>query len=159
MPPRLTSLLAMAIALAVTSVEAADTAASANTDVLVVAEHELPKLWKYARGRAPRFDEALLRKHGHACVTLGYVIESNGRPSTIRVLKASPPAVFDASAIATVQHVRFKPGPANEARVPVYSTITYTGSLNMGGNPAREAARVAARCAMRIVAPAAGERE
>lgn len=149
----------IAIAIAATPAQAADTATAAGSDVLVVAEHELPKLWKYARGRAPRFDEALLRKHGHACVMLGYVIESNGRPSTVRVLKASPPGVFDASAIATLQHVRFKPGPANEARVPVYSTITYTGSRNMGGNSAREAARVAARCAMRIVPSAAGERE
>jgi TonB family protein len=133
---------------------AADETATAGDDVLVVAEGELPKMWKYVRGRAPRFDAKLLREHGHACVTLGYVIEPDGRPSTIRVLKASPPEVFDATAIETLGKVRFKPGPSNDARVPVYSTMTYTAFRNMGGNAASEADRTAAHCAMRIVPPA-----
>ena len=148
MPSFLDSLFALV--LSATTPQASGVAGT-GTDVLVVAEDELPKLWRYERGRAPRFDDALLRRHGHACVTLGYVIESDGRPSTVRVLKASPPGVFDAKAIETLNHVRFKPGPANEARVAVYSTITYVSSRPMGGNARREADRVAARCAMQIV--------
>ena len=127
---------------------------AAEDEVLVVAEKELPRLWKYTRGRMPTFDRQRLREHGHACVTLGFVIERSGRPSTIRVLKASPPGVFDAAAIATLRKVRYTPGPANHARAPVYSTITYTAFLDLGGGPEREAARIVSRCDMTIVPPA-----
>lgn len=150
MPSILDSLFALV--LSATTLQASN-AAAAGTVVLVVAEQDLPKLWRYARGRAPGFDEALLRQHGHACVTLGYVIESDGRPSTVRVLKASPPEVFDAKAIATLNQVRFKLGPANEARVPVYSTITYTASRRMGGNAGRDADRSGSRRALAEVTP------
>ena len=125
----------------------------AADEVLVVADTELSKLWKYTRGRPPAFDHRLLRKHGHACVTLGFVIERSGRPSTIRVLKASPPDVFDATAISTLRKARYKPGPANEARTPVYSTITYAAFRDVGGKPEREAARIVSQCDMTIVPP------
>lgn len=127
--------------------------ASAADEILVVSEQDLPKMWTYKRGISPPFDSSKLREHGHACVTLGYVIEPDGRPSTIRVLKADPSGVFDATAIAALGKVRFKPGPANTSRTAVYSTITYTGFRSIGGDPARESRRVYARCAMEIVPP------
>jgi TonB family protein len=139
-----------ALAAADSSVEAT----VAKDEVLVVAEQELPRLWRYVRYPVPAFDRRQVREHGPACVTLGFVIERNGRPSTIRVLKASPPDVFNAAAIAALAKMRYEPGPENEARTPVYSTITYTAFRGFGNKPEREAARIASKCDMKIVPPA-----
>ena len=127
-----------------------------SDEVLVIPQYELPKMWKRVHEEPLRFDTGKLREHGYACVSLGYVVESDGRPSTIRVVKSRPPGVFDEAAIGALQKVRFEPGPANEARTPVYSIMSYTAAWRSSGNAAKDHERVLAKCAVLILPPDVG---
>ncbi len=125
-------------------------------EVLVIPQAELPKMWKRMPAEPLRFDTGKLREHGYACVSLGYVIEADGRPSTVRVVKSRPRGVFDAEAIAALAKMRFEPGPANAARTPVYSIMSYTQSWRSSGNAEKDVERVLARCAVVIAPPEVG---
>jgi TonB family protein len=129
---------------------------TSSDEVLVIPQYDLPKMWKRVHEAQLRFDTARLREHGYACVSLGYVIEPDGRASTIRVVKSRPQGVFDEAAIEALSKIRFEPGPANEARAPVYSIMSYTASWRSSGNAEEDHERVLAKCAVLILPPDAG---
>jgi len=122
-------------------------------ELLVVAAQDLPRMWVIVRYGALKFDRRKLRDHGHACVSVGYVIEPDGRTSTARVLKSDPAGVFDASALSAVEKSRYKPGSRNANRAPVYTTATYTAFVAPAADPARMLARVSSSCDVEIVLP------
>ena len=127
-----------------------------SDEVLVIPQYELPKMWKRVHEEQLRFDTDKLREHGYACVSLGYVVESDGHASTIRVVKSRPPGVFDDAAIKALSKIRFEPGPANEARTPVYSIMSYTAAWHSSGNAEKDNERVLAKCAVLILPPDVG---
>jgi hypothetical protein len=64
--------------------------------------------------------------------------------------------VFDEAAIGALKKVRFEPGPANEARTPVYSIMSYTAAWRSSGNAEKDHERVLAKCAVLILPPDVG---
>ena len=127
--------------------------APAEDELLAVPRSELRKMWELEYEAPLRFDAQKLRDHGHACVSLGYIIERDGTTSTISVVRASPRKVFDAEAIAALEQARFRPGVANEARSPVYTVMTYAASGRASSNPDRELASVQGKCAVEVAVP------
>src|SRR5688572_7392781 len=132
MVPTLPILIALALA---APPDAGIVPETSGDEVLVIPQYDLPKMWKRVHEEQLRFDTDKLREHGYACVSLGYVVEPDGHVSTIRVVKSRPPGVFDDAAIAALSKIRFEPGPANAARTPVYSIMSYTAIWRSSGNP------------------------
>lgn len=58
----------------------------------------------------------------NGCVALSFVVEPDGRPSTITVLASHPEDVFDRLAVGAVKRWRFEPGPDNPDTQPALMT-------------------------------------
>lgn len=102
--------------------------AFANDEILIVAADQLELMWK-ADGtnrmfRGPVPDEVKRKDWG--CVNIAFVIESDGRTSSHRVLASQPRGALDRAGIATISRWRFRPGTANAGRSPVYTQATFT---------------------------------
>lgn len=133
--------------------EAASAAAPAEDEVLVVDEKDLDRMWvgtekspvqikpNMARGATARLDAG--------CVTIGYVIETDGRVRTANVLRSDPPGVLDAEGLRTARTMRFRPGPDNPSRVPVYSVVSWS----VGRGTERTVAGALAPCLVDIEVP------
>lgn len=132
--PRLPAILACMLAAGAAA--AADPATPpsgaplAEDEILVVDEKDLPRMWREL-GRSSRQLELGTPMRGEdrfelGCVSVGFVVEADGRVRTARALRSAPPRVLDAAGLRTARALRFEPGPDNEARLPVYSIRTWS---------------------------------
>lgn len=132
---------------------AAPAPAPAEDEVLVVDEKDLDRMWvgtekspvqiqpNTARGATARLDAG--------CVTIGFVIESDGRVRSANVLRSDPPGVLDEDGLRTARTMRFRPGPDNPSRVPVYSVVSWS----LGRGTERTVAGALAPCLVDIEVP------
>jgi periplasmic protein TonB len=82
---------------------------------------------KRTRYTAPEFPSKALSQHISGAVTVEYTVDVNGDPRDVRVIEATPPGVFDHSAIAAVKKWHYDPVVANGApvEVPVRTSIRF----------------------------------
>src|SRR6185437_45885 len=80
------------------------------------------KRTKYA---SPEYPQKALSQRISGSVTIEYVVDTNGDPRDVRVVEATPPGVFDKSAISAVKRWHYEPVIANGApvEVPVRTAI------------------------------------
>ncbi|MBB1473516.1 energy transducer TonB [Luteimonas sp. MC1782] len=74
---------------------------------------------------APRYPAAALNRRVEGAVQVGFTIRPDGSVTAARVVSATPPGVFDRSALAAVGEYRFAPGGSSVA-----SAITVRFSLD-----------------------------
>jgi len=82
------------------------------------------KRTKYA---SPEYPQKALSQRISGSVTIEYVVDTNGDPRDVRVVEATPPGVFDKSAISAVKRWHYEPVIANGApvEVPVRTAIRF----------------------------------
>lgn len=128
-------------------------AALAEDEILVVDEKDLPRMWRDA-GERPRQLDLGTPMRGKdrfelGCVSVGFVIEADGRVRTAKVLRSDPPGVLDAAGLRTARALRFEPGPDNAGRLPAYSVRTWS----VGRAPAQDVVGAMAPCMVDIEVP------
>lgn len=127
----------------------------AEDEILVVDEADLPRMWRDAAKAPPRLSPNPARPGADriesACVAIGYVIESDGRVRSANVLRSVPPGVLDEEGTRAARSMRFRPGPDNAARLPVYSIVAWS----YGRGSVRTVAEAIAPCMMDIEVPRA----
>lgn len=106
---------------------AAGTAAAADDEVLAIRESDVPKLWTLKKGRstADVFGELGYRA---GCASFSYIIESNGKVSSIRVLRAWPDTQFGDMAAQLAKSRSYEPTRGNKNRQAIFTLglITFT---------------------------------
>lgn len=138
------------IALAAEAAPPTATAPLADDEILVVDEKDLGRMWRNVAKRPPQLSPNAVRRIDVACVSIGYVIESDGRVRTANVLRSEPAGMLDAEGLRIARAMRFRPGPENEARVPVYSVMTWS----YGRGTERTVADAMGPCMVDIQVPA-----
>jgi TonB family protein len=149
----------LAVAVAAQAVLAQDTqpapagGALADDEILVVDEEDLPLVWRHAGKGVPQLSPNPARRGADrietACVAVGFVIESDGRVRTAKVLRSHPAGVLDAEGTRVARSMRFRPGPDNPARAPVYSVVAWS----YGRGTERTVAEAIAPCQVDIEVP------
>lgn len=152
--------LALAATTAQRAAFAGDTAPHAaplaEDEILVVDEKDLGRLWRRTSKRPMYLDaqSSRARRLDAGCVAIGYVIESDGRVRTAKVLRSDPPGVLDEDGLRTARRMLFVPGPENEARTPVYSVVSWSQSRTT----VEDATAAIRPCMLDIEVPAAATR-
>lgn len=144
--------LAAGPAFAAGTVQPATSSPLADDEILVVDEKDLDRMWRNAAKRPPQLSPNTFKPIDVACVSVGYVIESDGRVRTAKVLRSEPAGVLDAEGLRAARAMRFRPGPQNDARVPVYSVMTWS----YGRGTERTVADAMGPCMVDIEVPVAG---
>jgi TonB family protein len=82
---------------------------------------------KRTRYIPPEFPSKALSQHVGGAVTVEYTVDANGDPRDVRVIEATPPGVFDHSAIAAVKRWHYDPVVVNgtPVEVPVRTSIRF----------------------------------
>jgi TonB family protein len=82
---------------------------------------------KRTRYTPPEFPNKALSQRLSGSVTVEYTVDTNGEPRDVRVVEATPPGVFDKSAVAAVKRWKYDPVLANGApvEVPVRTSIRF----------------------------------
>jgi TonB family protein len=140
------------IALAAEAAPPAAASPLADDEILVVDEKDLDRMWRAVAKGPSRLSPNTRKPIDAACVSIGYVIESDGRVRTANVLRSEPAGVLDAEGLRVARAMRFRPGPENDARVPVYSVMTWS----YGRGTERTVADAMGPCMVDIEVPAAG---
>jgi TonB family protein len=129
------------------------TAPLGDDELLVVDEKDLDRMWRSATKGPPRLSpnpgQRGIDRIDTACVTVGFVIENDGRVRTANVLRSRPEGVLDAEGLRAARSMRFQPGPDNAARVPVYSVVSWS----FGRGTVRTVADAIAPCLVDIEVP------
>lgn len=74
---------------------------------------------KRLRASPPDYPQEALTKSITGAVTLEFIVNTSGEPSDVHVVEATPPGIFDQSAIAAVKRWRYAPMLVNGAAVEV----------------------------------------
>jgi TonB family protein len=143
--------LAAGPAFAAGAVQPATSSPLADDEILVVDEKDLDRMWRSVGKGPPRLSPNTRKPIDLACVSIGYVIESDGRVRTANVLRSDPSGVLDTEGLRAARSMRFRPGPENEARLPVYSVVAWS----YGRGTVRTVADAIAPCMVDIEVPAA----
>lgn len=82
---------------------------------------------KRTRYVPPEFPSKALSQHVSGSVTVEYTVDASGDPRDVRVIEATPPGVFDKSAIAAVKRWHYDPVNVNGSpvEVPVRTSIRF----------------------------------
>jgi TonB family protein len=116
--------------LAVQQIQNAPKAASAGARSMAasgVNAASLAASLKRTRYVPPEFPSKALSQRVSGSVTVEYTVDTNGDPRDVRVIEATPPGVFDHSAITAVKKWHYDPVVANGApvEVPVRTSIRF----------------------------------
>jgi TonB family protein len=82
---------------------------------------------KRTRYVPPEFPSKALSQRVSGAVTVEYTVDANGDPRDVRVIEATPPGVFDKSAVTAVKRWHYDPVIANggPVEVPVRTSIRF----------------------------------
>lgn len=96
--------------------------ASDNDFILVVDAKNLENYWLEKRSVRPAFENAKRSKGG--CVSIGFIIEGDGKTSDQRIVASFPDDALDKVWIDVFRRTRYKPAEKNAAKIPVYTVAT-----------------------------------
>lgn len=157
--PRLPAVLACILAAGSAAADPAtppSAAPLAEDEILVVDEKDLPRMWREIGEQGKQLElGAPMRGEDRfelGCVSVGFVVEADGRVRTAQVLRSEPPRKLDAAGLRTARALRFEPGPDNEARLPVYSIRTWS----VGRADVKDVVAAMAPCMVDIEVPPPG---
>lgn len=120
-----------------------------SAQIAVVERDQLARMWveKTTRGgSAPMYPPKMVMAGHVGCINVGFVIEAEGRVGGMRVLRSkihAPPLTgelkeLQASMGRWLQAKRYKPGPRNPGRLPVFSRemiVVFAGEDARGTAP------------------------
>ncbi|MGA8278166.1 MAG: TonB family protein [Rhodanobacteraceae bacterium] len=96
---------------------------SANGSVIAVLPPDRSGYWQFEKDtvKPPEYPLHALRSHISGCAAVAFVIEANGTVSSAWPVVETAHSGFGKVASESVSRWRFKPGPENLARKPVYT--------------------------------------
>lgn len=114
-----------AVQQAATAPKAAGTAAARASSG--VSPASLAASLKRTRYVAPEFPSKALSQRVSGSVTVEYTVDASGNPRDVRVVEATPPGVFDKSAVTAIKHWHYDPVVVNGApvEIPVRTSIRF----------------------------------
>ena len=128
-----------------------------DDEILAINADDLPKLWTRTGG-SDQGDLFGRIKYRAGCASVGYIVESNGTPSSIKVLRSWPDLGFGAATEDMVRSWRFEPTRGNPKRLAVYTVqlfvLTIPGAAMDTGSRIKktiDAEAVAQQCAVESV--------
>ncbi|MBS0417417.1 MAG: energy transducer TonB [Proteobacteria bacterium] len=112
---------------AVQAISTQKTPAGRSAQAAGVSAQSLAASLKRTRYIAPEFPNKALSQHLSGAVTVEYTVDTNGETRDVRVIEATPPGVFDKSAIAAIKRWKYEPVVANgtPVEVPVRTSIRF----------------------------------
>jgi TonB family protein len=131
--------------------------APVNDEVLAINPADVGKLWTLGRGdrEAETFGDTGYRA---GCASLSYIIESSGRVSSIKVLRAWPAVDFGNAAARMMKTWQFEPTRNNAQRQAIYTIHTFTfttpsyeGEVGTHRKPKVDLEKVFESCAIKEV--------
>ncbi len=84
---------------------------------------------KFLRNKKPEYPSYAKENRITGSVRIGFLVDTNGRVKDPVIIKATPPNVFEKSALATVQTWRFEPARKGGEKVVVKMAITLNFNL------------------------------
>jgi hypothetical protein len=106
-------------------------AAPADEELLSVTPSELSKLWtrdatNVEQGIGPKD----IPRDAIGCAAVGFIVEHDGRTSSVKLLRGEPAGLWTAVASKVVANLRYSPAPGNAGRQPVftYLTVSFVGT-------------------------------
>ncbi len=89
----------------------------------------VPKRTRYV---APEYPERALDAHISGSVTVEFTIDTNGRPTDVRVVDSTPADMFDSAAIQAVRAWRYQPAVFNgvKTQIPTRMVIRFQAPSN-----------------------------
>ena len=122
---------------------------------------ELEPWWVVEKAVAPVYPHRMLSRSKTGCVTIGYIIETNGKVSTVEPLSAFPNGAFATAARNAVRKWRFKPTQANTDPFPTYALQNIVFRLEGAGikkaPPTEEINQICWDAAQRRIAERTGQ--
>ncbi len=103
----------------------ADASSNNNDELLALLPDQLDTLWRPKSGNSFTTEFASAERQT-GCVAVGFIVEADGHPSSLRVLRSLPNAVYDTQALDTIRGWRFTPTTANSKRQAVYTYALLT---------------------------------
>lgn len=153
-PRQRTLAVAALVLLAILSTPAAVAAAASDDDLLAVSPDELPKIWRRVRGYDIA-DTTIASNWRAGCVAVSFIVERNGEPGDVRVLRAWPDTGFGDAVVRMIRTWRFEATDLNADRVAAYTVMNIVMSRadsrrRLGSNVpvAIDESEVAVRCAV-----------
>lgn len=112
---------------AVQAINTPKTPAGRSAQAAGVSVQSLAASLKRTRYTPPEFPNKALSQHLSGAVTVEYTVDTNGETRDVRVIEATPPGVFDKSAIAAIKRWKYEPVVANgtPVEVPVRTSIRF----------------------------------
>lgn len=98
----------------------------------ILRDDALNDYWVVNQKFAPDYPTSAVHKGHEGCVTVGYYIEADGTTSGNWVIASYPKFVFERSALNASLKTTYTPGPLNEERQSVVTTMTFTYKLASG---------------------------
>ena len=122
-------------------------AAAEDDSVLYVSHEESDQYWIATHKAAPVYPQRAMQRGDEGCVTVGYIIESDGTTSAHSVVAVWPSKLFNWAALEAAKQFSYGPAAGNVDREPIYTTNAFT--FQMGGlseEQEQERAALAMRC-------------
>lgn len=153
-PRQRTLAVAVLVLLATLSSPAPVATAAADDELLAVSPDELPKIWRRVRGYDIA-DTTIASNWRAGCVAVSFIVERNGEPGEVRVLRAWPDTGFGDAVVRMIGTWRFEPTDLNPDRLAAYTVMNLVLSRGdarrrLGSHVpiAIDESEVAARCAV-----------
>lgn len=119
---RAVTLLLAALMLAGTIAIVPQAAAGEDEEILAVSPDELPKIWRRVRGYDIT-DTTIASNWRAGCVAVSFIVERNGEPGDVRVLRAWPDTGFGDAVVRMLRTWRFEPTDLNADRLAAYTVM------------------------------------
>lgn len=116
------TLLLAALMLAGTIAIVPQAAAGEDEEILAVSPDELPKIWRRVRGYDIT-DTTIASNWRAGCVAVSFIVERNGEPGDVRVLRAWPDTGFGDAVAPMLRTWRFEPTDLNADRLAAYTVM------------------------------------
>jgi TonB family protein len=106
------------------------TAADESDSYVYVAPEDLASYWVASKKVAPRYPREPQMRGTQGCVSLAFVIESDGTTSHHVALAVSPSMMFTESTIKAARKFRYEPADENIDRQSVLTFETFTFQIS-----------------------------
>ncbi|MEJ8567285.1 energy transducer TonB [Elongatibacter sediminis] len=110
-----------------------------DSTLVVAYGTELSDWWLPARKAAPEYPARALAKRTEGCVSVAFVIESDGSTSSHHPLISFPSTIFNRSAVKAARQFRYEPADSETQSPPaVYTFNTFTYQIGPSRKPSEK---------------------
>lgn len=102
--------------------------------VIEVSPEDASEYWEPMRTVNPYYPVEAVRRRQAGCVDLQFVIDPDGNPEYVEVVRGYPAGIFDHAALTTFKQWRWEPSPSNSERQAIRTSMQMTFMFQEAGN-------------------------